>query len=1462
MRLTLGLAHASLNHSGCASVKGACWRCVHANLPPPFTTEPVVMRYMPFRLIWLTMLSTVCLFNGYAENKKVHFEHLTVLDGLPENTVLTSYEDHLGFLWFGTRNGLVKYDGYDYTIYKPDPADLHSISDRQIYAICEDANGDLWVGTAQGGLNRFDRATERFTPYRHDPNDPASLANDFVNTIYIDRIGRIWAGTDDGISVLDRTTDRFTRYQPTPDNPRSLTSRIVTDILEDQRGYLWIGTWRGGLNRFDPKTETFYTYQHDPTNPNSLSHNDISQIFEDRNGTLWIATRGGGVNHFDPMTETFRAYRHDPNNPQSLSHDRTLSLYATAEEPDILWVGVGGNDATPGLNRLDTRTGIATRYVYDQYDPISLSGNTVFSILEAPKHSGRLWFGTVSGLSIYDSQAHPFNHLPHDRANPNSLSGKEILSVHEGPDGQVWVASWDGLTAYNPATDRYIRYAYDPNDPTSLQSSMVLAAHHDNQDRLWVGTWFGLDRFDTQRQAFEHIPLPQAVPNTDHILEIYEAPSDPDVLWMGTFGGLLRYDLTTDTFASYYHDPSDANSLPDHRVRFIREVASEPGVLWLIDWSDNVIRFDTKLGQTTPLANSPCLKHARSLLEDQAGDFWIGSAVYGLHKYDRATGACTTFSEEDGLPHNSVLGLMEDAQQQLWVATQRGLALFTPESHTTQFNSYGMGEDLQGNKFQYVAAHEGQDGTLYFGGNNGVVYFHPDRMVANPYVPPVVLTNMRVSNTTLPVGTNSPLQEAISVAESVTLKHWQNDVAFDFVALNYRFPQENEYAYMLENYDDTWQRVGTQRSTSYTNLAPGDYTLRVRGANNDGVWNLQGASLNLTILPPWWETPWAYLSYMLFSLMAVGTVFKWRVHSLEKRNADLEAMVSLRTTEVVQQKEAVEQAKHTIEIQADKLRDLDRMKSRFFANISHEFRTPLTLIQGPLQDLMEGTYGSINERVRGQVGVMRRNSERLLQLINQLLDLAKLESGKMALRATSGDLMAFIKGLGQSFASLAERKQIHYTFTTDPDVLVCAFDHDKLEHVFSNLLSNAFKFTPVGGRISVNIQQPDADTISIRIEDTGTGIPEDALPHIFNRFYQADTSATRAHEGSGIGLALTHELVALHGGSVTAESTVGVGSVFTVVLPVVQEEIENGEIGDLVDVDTKEHGEGEHRGTTDEQILQTDHEHQSQEAAASTTAPVVLIVEDHADVRAYLRSHLVGTYRVEEAVNGVEGLDRARTLEPDLIISDVMMPEMDGYALCRAIKTDETLNHIPVILLTARASEESKVEGLETGADDYIYKPFRATELLTRAENLIEIRRLLRRRYSREVVAVQATEVRVSSAESLFLERVQAVVETEISNSLFGTDWLASEIGLSPRQLRRKLKDLTGLTTAGYIRSLRLQRAAQLLEERSGTVSEVAYAVGFQDPKHFSKLFRQVFGVSPSEVRNGKRVVQPIRNAH
>ena len=1371
----------------------------------------------------------------------VHFEHLTVVEGLPENSVSAILQDHLGFLWFGTMNGLVKYDGYTFTVYKPGADAPHSLSNASIFVLHEDAAGDLWIGTS-GGLNHFDRETERFTVYRHDPADPTSLSHNTIFSILEDRDGVLWLATmGGGLNRFDPSAGTFTAYRHDPADPTGLQDDRVHGLWADDEGRLWVGTHAGGLHRFDPATETFTAYRHDPADPQSLSHDDVNTIYQDREGTLWIGT-SGGINRFDPATGRFTVYRHDPADPQSLSHDGVMRILE--DRDGVLWIGVGGNDIEGGLNRFDRATGTVTRYQYDADRPASLGGNYVMSLYE--DRQGALWVGTWGGVSKWDRTVERFPHYAHDPADPASLSTNQILSLYEDRAGTLWIGTWGGgLDRFDRTNGTFTHYRHDPTDAASPLGNEITVIREDRDGYLWLGSWNGLDRFDPATERFTHYrhdPTDAASLSHPDVSAVYE--DRQGVLWVGTAGGgLNRLDRTNGTFTHYRHDPTDAASLSHDTVAGIFE---DDGMLWVVTGDRKLNRFDRADGgfDVHPLLGGSVMIQRLLRSEAMPGKYWLGTYLRGLHLYDPEADTSQVFTEKDGLLHDTVLGLLEDDQGHVWVSTARGLSKFDPRTKT--FRNYDVTDVLQGNKLMFTAVHKSERGELFFGGSRGVLAFHPEQIRDNPHVPPVVLTDFKLFTESVPVGEDTPLKAHISVVDEIRLAHWQNDISFTFAALNYQLPERNRYAFKLDNYDEAWRYAGDGRTATYTNLAPGAYVFRVTGSNNDDVWNEEGASVRVIIAPPWWKTPWAYGLFLVLGTASVFGLIRWRVRYLERRAQDLEAIVSARTAEVVRQKA-------TIEAQTQKLQELDRLKSRFFANISHEFRTPLSLILGPLQDALDGAYGTVSEALQKRLEMMQRSGFRLLRLINQLLDLSKFEAGTMRLQARRADLVAFLRGIVLSFVSMAECKHITFRLAADREQLALYFDPDKLEKIVFNLLSNAFKFTPEHGVVTVCVRALfEEDQVEIRVEDTGRGIPPAEIPYVFDRFHQVEASGVPGEEGTGIGLALARELVVLHGGTITAESRPGQGATLVVRLPL-------GE-AHLAPEDRAEAAPGD--GVNGEAYR--DLSLQALGVAASdggfgevppdplpADAPTILLVEDHPEVRAYVREHLQEHYRIEEAGDGAEALDRIRTRPPDLVISDVMMPVMDGYDLCRTLKADPELNHIPVILLTARAGEESKVEGLEIGADDYIYKPFSADELLARAENLIEIRRLLRRRFSREVVAVQPGEITVTPADQAFLDQVQAVVEAHMGHGHFGAEWLADEVSLSPRQLRRKLKELTGLSTAGYIRSMRLQRAAQLLEEQAGTVSEVAYAVGFQDPKHFSKLFRQVFGMAPSQAHTG-----------
>jgi signal transduction histidine kinase/AraC-like DNA-binding protein len=703
--------------------------------------------------------------------------------------------------------------------------------------------------------------------------------------------------------------------------------------------------------------------------------------------------------------------------------------------------------------------------------------------------------------------------------------------------------------------------------------------------------------------------------------------------------------------------------------------------------------------------------------------------------------------------------------------------------------------------------------------DQGIVTFTPEQVKINETPPKIVLTDFRVFNESLAQGEGSPLKEDISVCKEIHLEHWQNDISIECTALHFSNPQKNQYAFWLENYDDDWYKNGTNRTASYTNLNPGEYIFHARAANSDNIWYTEGISLRIIINPPWWKTAWAYISYILTLILIVFLVWKQQMRRVQLRH-------ELRMKQ----------------FEAEKLHEVDQLKSRFFVNISHEFRTPLTLIIGPLEQLISE---AMKEKWKKQLKLVYNNSRQLLQLINQLLDFSKLEEGRMTLKAAEVNIIPLLKGLVYSFDSMARRKKIELTFHSEYEHIPVYVDKDKLEKIVSNLLSNAFKFTAVGGKIAVKaIQIPGVEEknsiLEIHVSDTGLGIGKEHLSHIFDRYYQADKK--RRQTGTGIGLALVKELVELHHGHITAESEPGKGSLFILQLPLGRAHLTSEEIAsDLID----EYNQTE--WMKEETMIEEVHTLPVKEAGSKDrNKPLILVVEDTEDVRIYIRDLLISGYRVAEADDGETGLEKAFNILPDLIISDVMLPGMDGFVLCEKLKTDEHTSHIPIILLTARASEDSKLEGLETGADDYLVKPFNSKELKVRIGNLIEQRRKLRERFIRDV-NLSPKELAFTSADERFLEKALSIIENRMSDPLFGVGDLSKEINMSISSLYRKILALTGQSPIEFIRTFRLKRAANLLKQKYGNIAQITYEVGFNNPSYFARCFRQQYGVSPSE---------------
>ena len=715
---------------------------------------------------------------------------------------------------------------------------------------------------------------------------------------------------------------------------------------------------------------------------------------------------------------------------------------------------------------------------------------------------------------------------------------------------------------------------------------------------------------------------------------------------------------------------------------------------------------------------------------------------------------------------------------------------------------------------------------MFFGGIKGLNYFYPNEIKDNPYVPKIALTNLKLGDHYISIkDENSVLKRTFSETDELVLSYTEDVITFEFTSLDYSAPNKNRYAYKLENFNEDWIYSGSLRSATYTHLPFGEYVFRVKGSNNDGVWNEEGITLNLIITPPWWSRWWTYIIYSFLFLSILYIIRRYELNRLKLKN-------QLKVEK----------------IEIDTLRNLDQLKSHFFANISHEFRTPLTLILGQIESVLSS---NIETKEKGKLQVATRNARRLLTLINQLLDLSKLEAGSMELNAGQHNIVSFLKSLFYSFESLADNQKITLRFENQLENIPVVFDPDKMEKVFYNLISNAFKFTSAQGEIKVSLKIIEPSKVEICVKDTGIGIPADRISHIFDRFYQIDSSSTREQEGTGIGLALTKELVELHRGKICVKSELNEGTVFIIHLPLGELKT-NKELSPEKSTNYSTFVDIPDDNET-ELILNDEHwelniSNSDTKILVTGQNEIVLIAEDNADVRAYIREQLENDYKILEAKNGEEGFSIAQNEIPDLIISDVMMPKKDGYQFCKEIRNDEKTSHIPIIMLTAKAGLDDKIEGLETGVDAYLTKPFSARELRVRVKNLIYQRKQLRKRFSKSII-LKPSDVSAVSVDQIFLEKTIRTIEKHFEDEQFGVEKLADEMNMSVSQLNRKLNALVDQPPGQLIRSFRLQRAADLLKQNAGTVAEICYRVGFNDQAYFSRAFKKQFGTSPSEYK-------------
>lgn len=1349
-------------------------------------------------------------------------EGWTVENGLPVNEVNQVLQGHDGYLWLATWDGLVRFDGARFTVFNV--GNSEGLPSNRIADVIESADGSLWLRTGQFQLVRMRDGVFTHITEEH------GLRDGTTRMYYIDDDARLWIGSDSGVFTFDGE-----RFVPVADQ---WIDGSVEAVLRDRAGNLWVGTQNDGLYRIAQGTATRFD------TASGLGSNWITALREDRSGTIWIGT-GGGVDFY--RGDTIQNLTRD-NGDRSLA--RVLGLRGHPTSDDV-WVSteegvyVARNDR---LYAVVERAGeiLGPRIRFDSTgtawyafgDRLYHRGRFIFQVPARASrgqhltgqiqaftwdHEGSLWIGTMS-RGLYRLKPSLFRVY----SDAEGVAFQNVTSIIEDNAGVMWIGTRGGGLS-RLADGRITSYT-----PAQGYPSFVLSVMQDRSGHLWAGTTAGIEYCRLPAMACGAPPGGDPEPRST-VLAIHQ-DSTGDV-WGGTDRGLFRLQNGQWTRMAVAELPQSSV------VRAFLQ--GRDGTLWMGTSRSGILAYrDGRFARLSATDGLPS-DLVRALHEDESGQLWVGTEGRGLARVTVPAGGpprnlaaadVRPIRQRDGLFDEVIHQILDDGLGRLWMSTNRGIFWVTLDElnafadgrisriHSTAYTERDGLRNREANGGTFPAGIRSRDGRLWFATQDGAVVVDPNNARPNLAPPPVVVEQL-VARGRVRHGGSAPVE----------LSAEDRNFEIDYTALSFMAPENVRFRYRLEGRDREWVEAGNRRSISYTNVPPGRYTFRVIASNNDGVWNETGAALPLRVAPYFYETRTAYLLLALSIALLGSAGFQWRVRRLKRRERELTQLVETRTLQVRQHEAQLEAQNAQLAVQAEKLTELDRAKSRLFANVSHEFRTPLTLIMGPLRAVLDGRHGALNPSLREQGELMLRNSQRLLRLINQILDLAKLQAGEVAIDRQPNDLVAFVREVTLAFAPLAERRGIVLVFRTALPELVIPFDAGQLEKVLLNLLSNALKFTDVDGRVEVSVNA-DPAAAEIAVTDTGVGIRADQLPRIFERFYQGDASSTRPHEGTGIGLALARELVELHGGRIHAESSPGVGSAFRVHLPrdaAVEHASAHAPTSparQLPLVEAEERDSGEPAGAAD---LDEDR----------TT---VLVVDDNRDVRAYVRSILAPSFRVIEAADGISALELARSALPDLIVADVMMPRMDGLELGRALKGDPMTDTIPVVLLTARAAPKDQIAGLETGADAYIVKPFDPGVLEASVANLLAQRRRLRERFRTGEAVPPETVATNSPAPSALEQQLTTIVEAHLTDPDFGPEALADAASLSYHQLYRALRTELDTTPSRFIRGVRVACADELLRRGAGSVTEVAYSVGFESLSYFSRAFHERFGTPPS----------------
>ncbi len=1333
----------------------------------------------------LIIFANTFLVAQQLKNYSVKF--LTTQEGLSQNAVTSIIEDKHGFMWFGTRGGLNRYDGYTFKHFKPLENKDNSITNPSIEVTYIDRNNNIWIGAKADGVCYYNIESEKITRLP----DSLGLSDKRVISIHEDLKGNLWFGTRlNGVFRFNPKTQKIKHF---------LGTRRVTQILEDKQGVLWfssgllsylneegkiinldetglfgkfndlepdpvencfwLGGWKIGLMKFDcSQRKIVFNSQDIISNTENVPLHSF--CFSASNEHVLVGTWSDGLYQFNKKKKTFRKIPLR-NEGENTSINNAIILDLFKDKRGDIWAGLEEGGVVL----------IQNRQPFHLIEIPGLSHPHINKVLKDRK--GRLWIGT-KGHGLYVKEKGKTTYVTGAEDSVYKYGSMVVKSLYETKEGDIYIGFNTGLAKVVP-DKKNGRYELDMLDLPVMKVTCIL----EHRNGFLMGTQErGFFWYNRKKEKLRKVTMRNAVSGrkkvllNEYVTKLWK--DQKGRIWVATHVGLFLYR---------------------HKDKSCFTV-------------ENLTIGNKKLTCDIIL----------DFMEDHSGNFWIATPC-GMHRLveqQEKKFKLETYTIKDGLPDDYIQGILEDKENKIWISTNFGLSQFN--INTKVFRNFDKTDGIACSGFESASCFKSPNGELFFGGMGGLVSFFPSEISEDPNIPEIVITSLNVHGETVEVGKeyegNIILDRSINETEELVLNYTKNEFSIEFSALDFSAPSRNQYAYKLDGRDKKWQYLGSRHLVPFSNLKPGTYTLHLRGSNNNSKWNEVGRKIRIKILSPPWKTWWALLLYIAVALVVVSTI---------RRNAVKQEQLS--------QKLELER------INGEQERQISEMKLRFFTNISHEFRTPLTLILAPIQELLtKNEKYALSEEVSHKITIINNNAQRLLSLINQLIDFRKTESGAMKLKASPGNISQFVYEIGVPFKEMAEINQINFTISAKEETPLW-FDHDKLEMVLNNLLSNAFKYVAKNGIVKLVLKENDS-FVFVEVEDNGRGIPAKDIDKIFERFYQVEDH--RRFSSSGIGLALTKRLVEMHHGEISVNSTVGKKTVFTIKLPKGNTHLTEEQ------KDTKE--------TTNEHIPTFSATGRTLTVEAKPLAKKakhqqsILVVEDNGEIRNYIENLLSNYYDVAVVEDGLAGWEYAQQKLPDLIVSDVMMPNMDGFELCEKIKSTERTNHIPIVLLTAKTADQFRLFGVKAGADSYISKPFNPDYLIEKIGQILSQRKTWQTKFSKKI-KLGPKEIEITPQDEKIIKKAIQIIEKHIDDPEFDANSFASEMNMSLSTLNRRLKTISEQSPAKFIRSIRLKRAAQLLADPEKTISEVAIETGFGQVRNFRSSFQSEFGSTPSEYR-------------